>query len=98
MSSTYEQSSAIYYRNCKEYKLFPGETCIVDPESKSVDAEKVRNRFCKVIKILNNGKAIIRYLDSNRRGSQYVYDLVPQKKPISIDLYKLTKTTNKTEK
>lgn len=85
MSEAYPQDWVIYYREGKQYKLFPGELCLVDPASKSREAESVRNKYCRVTAILSNGKVRVRYLESNRCGKRWTWDLIPQRRVIDIN-------------
>lgn len=80
----------IYEKHGKQYKLFPGDTAIVDPCSKAKGTEKLRGRHCLVLWLgYQDGKVGIKYLDSGRYGERKVHDLIPlPRKPIDILTFK----------
>jgi len=82
-----------YHRGEKTYKLFEGDICTVDPLSKSKEAEKIRGSKCKVLYLASvassDGKAVIQYLDSNRKGRRHCFDLIPDaREPVSFNAYR----------
>lgn len=78
----------------KWYKLWPGSTAIVDPQSKAKGTEKVRGRKCMVLWMNINAIAGIRYLDSGRYGERSIPDLIPvPSEPINMEVYRTRKAT-----